>query len=99
MGKARNDFYEEIDENSLNDLLEKKEEIKKIMSKSCFVVRNMDELEDAYSRIKIICEDIDKLNLTNVNEIEVANMALVAKEILRGAIKRTESLGTHYIAN
>ncbi len=67
-------------------------EIQKIMSESASIVRTGPDLESGLDRIRAIryLPSLDSF------EIENSNLALVASCVLRGALAREESRGSHY---
>jgi L-aspartate oxidase len=71
---------------------EARSEIQKIMSESASVVRTGSEIEAGLDRISAIGY---KPSLGSF-EIENSNLALVASCVLRGALAREESRGSHY---
>lgn len=74
-------------------------EIKKIMWKYCGINRNKKEIKEiAIPQMEKIIDEFKEINGTNQEIQEARNMALVGLEILKAALKRTKSLGCHFIS-
>lgn len=69
--------------------------IKSIMWKEVGIIRSAVELQDAWQKIKSL---LKKLNFepTAKEEIELKNLATVAKLIIKAALDRKESRGAHF---
>ena len=67
------------------------------MSDNCHVIRNMKGLQYAWEQVSEILTQLESI-YDNCNDyIKTLNMATVAKAILEAALKRTESIGSHYL--
>jgi len=76
--------------------------IRKLMSDFLGIVRSEDRLMLAHDRIKLILKGINHYYLSQPASyaiIELRNIAQVAELIVRGAKKRKESRGLHYVIN
>ena len=71
-------------------------ELKGIMVKYCGILRNGDELNFGLSRVKEILRKLRHARLNTTREMELYNMASVAEKILKSAVKRRVSIGSHY---
>lgn len=70
--------------------------IKKLMQKHGGIARNGKEMQLAKEELTRIFNRMDSCPLISVAEVEVLNMSVIAVEVLRAAIERTESIGSHY---
>jgi len=93
-----NPFHEQINEH-LSTL---KDKIKTIMWDSAGIVRNKKMMGHGFQRLEEISTELSKLQETNALGkfvplfMTVRNMDLLGKVVLQGAMKRKESIGTHY---
>jgi len=93
-----NPFHEHINEH----LSTFKDEIKTIMWDSVGIVRNKKMMEHGFQRLEEIRKELSKLQENNALGksvplfMTVRNMALLGGIILQAALKRKESIGTHY---
>jgi L-aspartate oxidase len=71
--------------------------MKKIMWKCCGVIRTQQNLNEGLARITALEEKMEK-NETN-KCIAIQKALKVCKLTIEAAIKRKESIGTHYIEN
>jgi len=71
-------------------------ELKGIMVKYCGIVRSGEQLRTGLSRVGEIGKMLEKAKLNTIRDMELCNMVTVAAEILRSAIKRRISVGSHY---
>ncbi len=70
--------------------------IKSTMSRSGGIIKKQKKLEAGISSINDLIDILESLNFSTKEQIEVYNMALVAKAVLEAARKRKESIGAHY---
>lgn len=71
-------------------------DIKGIMVKYCGILRNGKDLSHGLKRVQKILDDIEDVKLTSIKEMELYNIAMVAAQVLKGALERKESVGAHY---
>ncbi len=71
-------------------------QIKQIMQANGGIVRSSAGLESALIVIKRILNLLDKCSFEERRQIEVYNMALIARQILQSALGRKESTGAHF---
>jgi succinate dehydrogenase/fumarate reductase flavoprotein subunit len=69
--------------------------VKSTMWKETGIVRSADTLSDALQKIEDVMKKLDFIPLTE-EEIELKNLATVAKLITKAALDREESRGAHY---
>lgn len=79
-----------------HDFLSQKNEIQKLMSEHCFVLRNEAGMQKAKLRISEILEDLKQSYYPGKEYIETLNIASIACCILDAAIERKTSVGAHY---
>jgi len=72
-----------------------KREVREILSSSAFIIREPGRLLDGLERIRTLLTQIDLSQIQTNDEIEAANMVLVADRILKAAQGRPETLGSH----
>ena len=71
--------------------------IQELMSAYCYVIRNPDGLNFAFDQISEIFSLLEFI-YDDCNEyIETLNIATVAKAVVEAALKRPESIGSHYM--
>ena len=66
------------------------------MVKYCGIVRSGEQLRTGLGRVGEIGKMLEKARLNTIRDMELYNMVTVATEILRSAIKRRISVGSHY---
>lgn len=71
-------------------------ELKGIMVKRCGILRNGGELECGLAQVETMLGRLRRARLNTIRDMELYNMASAAKAILRGAISRRASVGSHY---
>jgi L-aspartate oxidase len=71
-------------------------ELKGIMVKYCGILRNGKELACGLSRVEEMLSMLRHARLQTIREMELYNMVSAAKAILRGAVARRVSVGSHY---
>ncbi len=76
-----------------------RQKLQKIMWESVGIIRHEDELWKALNNVNQLDLDIKLITKNKINQdiIEIRNMVIVSKEIIRAAIKRKKSVGCHYI--
>ena len=70
--------------------------IKVIMTDDGGIIRNKKNLEQGLHRIIAIENMLENSDLGDIPAIECLNMAQIAKEVLKAALRRTESVGAHF---
>jgi len=75
--------------------------IKKIMWKHAGIIRNEKQLWDGLNELNKLQIKFENAFEKKVNKeiLEIRNMLIVSKEIIRSALKRKKSLGCHYLVN
>lgn len=86
---------EVLDESQAEQLID---EIQALMTKSAFIVRYGDELEEAQGVIHKQLRHLSQLDARGIKACTAMNMILVAGQIIDGAFKRKESIGSHILA-
>jgi len=71
--------------------------VRQLMSGYCHVVRKMSGMEFALERVEPILSELISVCDDSNEYLETLNIALVAKAILEAALRRPESIGSHYI--
>ncbi|MBE0601954.1 MAG: FAD-binding protein, partial [Firmicutes bacterium] len=71
-------------------------ELKGIMVKYCGIVRSGEQLRMGLNRVTEITDMLGSARLDSIRDMELYNMVTVAADILRGALKRRGSVGSHY---
>jgi len=79
------------------DFLGLKTAVQQLMSEHCHVVRKVAGLRFALSRINEIHEQLESVFDDSCEYVETLNIATVAKAILEAALRRPESVGSHYM--
>jgi len=80
---------------SLNEA-EARDEIKMQMDAYAGIERNGRDMEKALDYINSIAASLEEADLRSVSDIETLNIACIAALILKGAISRKKSCGSHY---
>ena len=78
------------------DATKEKNNIKGIMVKYCGIIRNRKGLNTGLDRINEILSSLRHVKLDSLYMMELYNMAVVSKSILKAAKKRKKSVGAHY---
>ena len=78
------------------DVEEMINELKGAMVKHCGILRNEERLNWGLESITEILVELDSAKMTSLRMMELYNMAQVANETLISAIKRKESIGSHF---
>jgi len=78
-------------------IIEIKSRVKGIMNKHAFIVRNKKGLNEALKSIEKILAHLNRCYSTETEYFECVNMSLTAFLILKSALSREESLGSHII--
>ena len=71
--------------------------IQRIMSEYCFVIRTRAGLQTAYEQLIEINSLLESIYDECNAYLETLNIATVAKAIVKAALNRTESIGSHYL--
>lgn len=71
-------------------------EIRSLMTKDCGIVRNGAALQNGVSRLEQIETVLDQVEPASETAVTTCHKALVAKEVLKAALARKQSLGAHY---
>jgi L-aspartate oxidase len=74
----------------------KMNELKGIMVKHCGILRNEESLAFGLEYVTGLLAELKDAKITSVRMMELYNMAIVANQILKAAIARKESVGSHY---
>ena len=78
------------------DIENRMNELKGVMVKHCGILRNEESLNIGLKYVKTLLAELKNAKITSVRMMELYNMAIVANEILKGAIARKESVGSHF---
>ena len=70
--------------------------LKGVMVKYCGILRNGEELAYGLSQVENTVSKLRHARLKTIRDMELYNMASVAKAILQSAIERRVSVGSHY---
>ncbi len=81
---------------SVEDAEEMKNHLKALMQKHGGIARNETGLKTALAEVQEICQALGRSKFENPSQMEVFNMAMISAEILVSALKRKESLGSHF---
>lgn len=73
-----------------------KDDIKNIMNDYCGIVRNEDGLQKGMDRIESIIKELSDVSLTTCEQMEIYNMAIIAREVIKAALLRKVSIGAHF---
>ncbi|SNT01737.1 L-aspartate oxidase [Anaerovirgula multivorans] len=74
-----------------------RKDLKNIMQQQVCIVRSKAELENALEAIKEIKDQLMKYREDNMDYYELNNMVTVAMLIIKAALKRKKSIGSHYL--
>jgi len=78
------------------DFFRLRKTIQQTMSDYCFVIRNNAGLSFALERISKILSQLEDVYDDSNEYLETLNIATVAKAVVRAALDRPESIGSHY---
>jgi len=81
------------------DYKQLRKQIQELMSQHCFVIRNKAGLQTALEQISKIYSKLESIYDDSTEYVETLNIATVAKTIVEAALKRPESIGSHYMEN
>lgn len=73
-----------------------KENIKLLMNNNAGIERNEKDMVMALNEINEYLEQLEDSNLETIEEMETINIAYISALILKAAIRRKESVGSHY---
>ncbi|MBT6069236.1 L-aspartate oxidase [Candidatus Peregrinibacteria bacterium] len=79
-----------------------KSQLRNIMWEHTGIIRTPEKLEKGLQKLTNLEEKLDSKfpnNITNEKLLELRNLLLCGKAIIHAALKRKESLGTHYLEN
>ena len=79
------------------DIKAKYNEISTLMSEYCGVIKTRDGLNTALERIDKISQELQSTYNDSTEYLETLNIAAVAGEVLKAALKRKENIGAHYV--
>jgi L-aspartate oxidase len=79
------------------DYKQLRKRIQELMSEHCFVIRNKAGLQTALEQLSEIYSNLESTYDESTEYIETLNIATVAKTIAEAALKRPESIGSHYM--
>jgi L-aspartate oxidase len=71
-------------------------DLKGVMVKYCGILRNGDMLAHGLARVNKLLAQLKHARLRTLRDIELYNMAVVARSILQSALERKKSVGAHY---
>lgn len=83
-------------QNSDMDTLSEIENLKGIMVEHCGIVRNEQGLRLGLEYTENLQKRLEIINLKSTRAMELYNMVLVAENIIKNALKRKESIGSHF---
>lgn len=78
------------------DAADIRNEIKTLMDAHAGIERNGPDMEASLERIESIVRDLEEADIRSVGELETLNIAYIASLILKSAIARKTSCGSHY---
>lgn len=78
------------------DLAKIRENIKRTMDAHAGIERHEEDMKNALNEINQYIEQLEKIELKDIYAMETINIAYLASLILKGAIERKESIGSHY---
>jgi L-aspartate oxidase len=70
--------------------------IRQLMQKYGGIARNGKDMQQALEELTVIFHHMDRISYISADEVEVLNMSVIACEVIRAAMERTESIGSHY---
>lgn len=79
--------------------MELRASVQQLMNDYCYVVRKTAGLETALDRVSEILSQLESVYDACDEYLETLNIATVAKAILEAALRRPESIGSHYVEN
>ena len=71
--------------------------IQQLMNDYCHVIRRATGLKYALGQVSDICEELELVYDDSSAYLETLNIAMVAKAILEAALRRPESIGSHWM--
>jgi len=72
--------------------------VKELMSEHCYVVRSYDGMKYALERVSLILSQLEAIYDDSTEYLEILNITTVAKAILEAALRRTGSIGSHFVS-
>ncbi|MEL4105870.1 L-aspartate oxidase [Oscillospiraceae bacterium WX1] len=85
-----------IRQKSTLDYAALRQKIKDIMNENGYVIRHEEGLQDAIEKVEYILSKLEDVFDASSLYLETLNMATVALAILKAALQRTDSIGSHY---
>ena len=79
------------------DYKQLRKQIQELMSEHCFVIRNKAGLQTALEQIREIYSKLESIYDESTEYVEALNIATVAKAIVEAALRRPESIGSHFM--
>ena len=91
--------YKDYEENDdyMRMLLKIEDELRETMTLDVAIVRNKKDLTSALDKFNILDDRIRDKQILNIKYFELKNMITVSKLIIQAALKRTQSIGSHFI--
>jgi len=71
--------------------------VKGLMSEHCYVVRSYEGMKYALERVSLILSQLEAIYDESTEYLEILNITTVAKAILEAALRRPESIGSHFV--
>lgn len=88
--------YERNPEQPQPDIEEIRSSIKRLMNDHAGIERNEKDMAVTLEKINVYIAQLEKSNMDSVFAMETMNLAYIAALILKGAIRRKESVGSHF---
>ncbi|MFZ5354774.1 MAG: L-aspartate oxidase [Bacillota bacterium] len=88
--------YKRKSKSKYSFISETRSEIQLLMDRFAGIERNYNDMMTALEKIEVYISRLEAASLRKVYELETLNIAYIASIILKSAIARKESLGSHY---
>lgn len=89
-----------LNKDGTNRIAEQKEKVRNLMWKSASVVREKDQLNSGLKELEEVNATLHEVSIGNLKELqsfrELINMVTVGQLVLKGALERKESRGSHW---
>ena len=82
---------------SNSDFIQLRREVQQLMDDNCGVIRSESGLQFALGRVSSIYSQLESVFNDSNEYLETLSITTVAKAILKAALSRTDSIGSHYI--